>query len=131
MTNKIYGYRELLKTLIEYHITLIQRLSDEGFDKIFSILLIPDIKKKEEQIRETVVPLLRKSDRLFYIDDKLIIMLPGTDWNGAMKVRKTIMEALGLDAQEEECIVEYPVDGTDAFSLIANLYARYDEIKGA
>ena len=131
MASKIYGYRELLKTLVEYHITLIQRLADEGYDKIFSILLIPDPGDDEARIRETVLPLLRKSDRLFYIDGNLIVLLPGADWNGAMKVRKTIMEALGLDVNEEECIAEYPVDGTDAFSLIANLYARYDEIKGA
>ncbi len=131
MVNKIYGYRELLKTLVEYHITLIQRLADEGYDQIFSILLIPDPNDDEERIRETVLPLLRKSDRLFYIDGNLIALLPGADWNGAMKVRKTIMETLGLDENEEECIAEYPVDGSDAFSLISNLYARYDEIKGA
>ena len=129
MPAKIYGYRELLKTLVEYHIALIQRLADEGYDKIFSILLIPDPNDSEKRIRDLVLPLLRQSDRLFYIDGNLIALLPGADWNGAMKVRQTIMEALGLDTNKEECIAEYPVDGSDAFSLISSLYARLDEIK--
>jgi hypothetical protein len=129
MRSKILGYKELLKTLVEYHITFIERLAHEGYDRQFAILLIPYPEGDEERIRELVSPLLRDSDRLFYIDDNLIALLPGTDWNGAMKVRETIAEALGIPLGEE-CIVEYPTDGEDAFRLISNLYARYDEIKG-
>ena len=129
MKPKILGYKELLKTLVEYHITLIERLANEGYDKQFTILLIPYPGADEEQIRDTVLPLLRRSDRLFYIEGNLIALLPGSDWTGAMKVRDTLQSALGL-SHPEECIVEYPVDGTDAFKLISNLYARYDEIKG-
>jgi hypothetical protein len=128
MRSKIYGYKELLKTLVEYHITFVERLAHEGYDKQFSILLIPYPEGDEERIRELVAPLLRESDRLFYIEENLIALLPGTDWNGAMKVRETISEALGIDPGEE-CIVEYPTDGTDAFGLISGLYARYDDIK--
>ncbi len=129
MNTKIYGYRELLKALVEYHITLIERLAREGYDKIFSILLLPCPDVNEEKLREIVLPLLRSSDRLFYIDGNLIALLPGSDWTGAMHVRETIMEALGLQEGEREYVVEYPQDGTDAFSLISNLYAQYDEFK--
>ncbi|WP_300366907.1 hypothetical protein [Hydrogenimonas sp.] len=129
MPSKILGYKELLKTLVEYHITFINRLSNEGYEKLFSILLIPLSGENEERIRELVLPLLRESDRLFYIEGKLIALLPGTDWNGALKVNETITEALGIEPLEE-CIVEYPADGENAFELIGNLYARYDEIRG-
>ena len=131
MQPKVYGYRELLKTLLEYHITLIERLAHEGYDPTFSVLRIPYPDGDETRIREVALPLLRTSDRLFYIDGNLIALLPGSDWNGAMKVRETLVEALGIPIDDdEECICEYPEDGADAFSLISRLYARYDAIKG-
>jgi len=129
MKAKILGYKELLKTLVEYHITFIDRLSNEGYEKIFSILLVPYPQGDEEKIRELVAPLLRESDRLFYLEGNLIALLPGTDWNGALTVHETITTALGIEPSEE-CIVEYPTDGKNAFELISNLYSRYDEIKG-
>ncbi|WP_201353560.1 hypothetical protein [Hydrogenimonas urashimensis] len=129
MKAKIFGYKELLKTLVEYHITFMERLANEGYEKVFSILLIPYPQGDEENIRELVQPVLRESDRLFYIEGKLIAMLPGTDWNGALNVHDTIINALAIEPVEE-CIVEYPTDGSNAFELISNLYARYDEIKG-
>ncbi|WP_456451279.1 hypothetical protein [Hydrogenimonas sp.] len=128
MKSKILGYKELLKTLVEYHITLVERLAHEGYDRQFSILLIPYPEGNEERIRELVSPLLRNSDRLFYIENNLIALLPGADWNGAMQVRETIAQALGITLGEE-CVVEYPTDGAEAFELISNLYARFDDIK--
>ncbi len=128
MADKILGYKELFKVLLEYHINFIKRLSREGYEQIFSILLIPLADADETEIRELVNPLLRESDRLFYIDGNLIAMLPGTDWNGAQKVHKTILAALG-ESEKEDCVVEYPTDGTDAFTLIGNLYAQLEEIK--
>ncbi len=130
MADKIYGYKELLKTLLEYHIHLIKRLAREGYEQFFSVLLIPLPGEKEENIRELVTPLLRESDRIFYIDGNLIAMLPGSDWNGAQKVHETILTALGKE-KIEDCVVEYPVDGNDAFTLISNLYARLEEIRPA
>ena len=127
---KILGYREMLKTLVEYHITFIERLAGEGYEPVFSILLLP-WRGDEERLREGVLPLLRQSDRLFYIDDNIIALLPGADWNGAMTVRRTIADALGIQLpatdEDRECIVEYPTDGTQAFELIGNLYARCEE----
>ncbi|WP_457592667.1 hypothetical protein [Hydrogenimonas sp.] len=128
MSEKTLGYKELLKTLLEYHINFIKRLSREGYEQTFSVLLIPLPDVKEKKIDELVTPLLRECDRLFYIEGNLIAMLPGTDWNGAQKVHETILEALG-EAPVEDCVVEYPTDGTDAFKLIGNLYARLEEIK--
>jgi len=101
MADKILGYKELLKTLLEYHIHFIKRLSREGYEQTFSVILIPL---------------------------HLIAMLPGTDWNGAQNVHRTILEALGKPAVED-CVVEYPTDGEDAFKLISALYARLEEIK--
>ncbi len=130
MRERILGYKELLKVLLEYHIHFIKRLSREGYEQIFSVLLIPLPDADEERIRELVEPLLRESDRLFYIDGNLIAMLPGTDWNGAQKVHETILTALG-EPHVEDCVVEYPTDGDDAFTLIGNLYARREEIMSA
>ncbi len=129
MKTKILGYKELLKTLLEYHITLVERLHHEGYDRTFTILLLPYPQKDEEKLRQIILPLLRSSDRLFYIEGNLIALLPGTDWMGAMKVRETICEALGIEPAEKECIVEYPVDGEEAFTLIGNLYARCEETR--
>jgi hypothetical protein len=123
MAAKIFGYRELFKALVEYHITFVERLEREGYEKTFSLLLIHLPNREEKLLKEMVAPLLRRSDRLFYIDGDLIALLPGSDWNGAMKVHQTIVEALGLKGVEDR-IVEYPTDGDDAFSLISNLYAR-------
>ncbi len=128
MADRILGYKELLKTLLEYHIHFIKRLSREGYEQTFSVLLIPLPGADENRIRELVKPLLRESDRLFYIEGNLIAMLPGTDWNGAQKVHRTILEALG-EPLVEDCVVEYPTDGNDAFKLISSLYARLEEIK--
>ncbi|WP_457595194.1 hypothetical protein [Hydrogenimonas sp.] len=130
MGDRILGYKELLKVLLEYHIHFIKRLSREGYEQLFSVLLIPLADADEKRIRELVNPLLRESDRLFYIDGNLIAMLPGTDWNGAQKVHETILTALG-EAPVEDCVVEYPTDGNDAFTLISNLYARLEEITSA
>ncbi len=128
MPDKILGYKELLKTLVEYHIDFVKRLSREGYDQVFSLLLIQIPNEDEERIRELVQPLLRGSDRLFYIDGKLIALLPGTDWNGAQNVHKTIIEALGKP-ETEDCVVEYPTDGEDAFKLISSLYARLEDLR--
>ena len=129
MSAKIYGYKELLKALVEYHIALVDRLANEGYERVFSILLLPYPDGDEEKLREVVSPLLRESDRLFYIGDELIVLLPGSDWVGAMKVRETIMEAVGMKDNGREFIVEYPQDGKDAFALISNLYAQYENFK--
>ncbi|WP_353662980.1 hypothetical protein [Hydrogenimonas sp. SS33] len=128
MPTRTLGYKEMLKTLVEYQITFIERLAHEGYDKTFSLLLFPWPGGDEERLRELLLPLLRRSDRLFYIEEKIVALLPGTDWNGAMKVRETLEELLG-PRPEKECIVEYPADGSDAFELISRLYAQCDEIK--
>ncbi len=129
MPGRRLGYKELLKTLLEYHITFIKRLSREGYEQTFSLLLIPLENIEEKRIEDMVKPLLRECDRLFYIEGNLIAILPGTDWNGALKVHETILEALG-EGPIEDCIAEYPTDGEDAFELIGSLYARLEEIKG-
>jgi len=125
MAVDILGYKELLKVLVEYQITLINRLKNEGYDQSFSILLIPLPNWNEQKLRDTILPLLRNSDRLFYIEENLIALLPNTDWNGAQKVHDTIATALNLKDIEDR-VVEYPTDGENAFTLISNLYAKLD-----
>jgi len=125
MTSDILGYKELLKVLVEYQITFVNRLKNEGYDQLFSIILIPLPGWHEQKLREIILPLLRKSDRLFYIEENLIALLPGTDWNGAQKVHNTITTALNLENMEDR-VVEYPTDGENAFKLISNLYAKLD-----
>lgn len=128
MAVDILGYKELLKVLVEYQITLINRLKNEGYDQLFSIILIPLPNWNEKNLRDTVLPLLRSSDRLFYIEENLIALLPNTDWNGAQKVHNTIVTALNLKNIEDR-VVEYPTDGENAFKLISNLYAKLDSQK--
>ena len=123
MAKDIFGYKELLKVLVEYQITLVNRLKNDGYDQFFSILLIPLPGWNEQKLRESILPLLRTSDRLFYIEENLIALLPGTDWNGAQKVHETITTALNLENIEDR-VVEYPTDGKNAFTLISNLYAK-------
>ena len=127
MSREILKERALLKTLVEYQVTLIERLKAEGYDNLFSLLLIPYPEGDETKLKEIVFPLLRISDRLFYIDGNLIALLPGCDWNGALKVHETIAQALGI-WPIEDCIVEYPTDGKHADELIENLYRRLEEI---
>lgn len=126
MANEVFGYKEILKVLVEYQIALLERYKDDKYDIHFSLLLISLPDRSEKELRESVLPVLRKSDRIFYVDGKLIAFLPETDWNGAQKVHKTITETLGL-GDVEDCVVEYPTDGSNAFTLISNLYAKLDD----
>ncbi len=127
MPKEILKDKKLLETLVEYQVTLIERLRAEGYENHFSLILIPYPDADETLLKESVMPLLRISDRLFYIDGNIIVLLPGADWNGALKVHETIAQALDI-WPIEDCIVEYPTDGKHAHQLIENLYKRLEEI---
>ena len=128
MPKKILKDKKLLEALVEYQTTLIERLRVEGYENNFSLLLIPYLDLDETMLKEMALPLLRTSDRLFHIEDNVIALLPGCDWNGALKVHETIAQALGI-WPVEDCIVEYPTDGKGTLQLIENLYKRLEEIK--
>ena len=127
MSKEILQDETLLEKLVDYQVTLLERLKAEGYDNNFSLSLLPYPKADEALLEEMVLPLLRVSDRLFYLDGTIIVLLPGADWNGALKVHETIAQALGIWPLED-CIVEFPTDGQKASELIDNLYKRLAEI---
>lgn len=118
-----FGYKALLLKLLEYHIKLLRRFKHDGYDQLFSLIALSLPEWDEKKLRNIITPILRESDAIFYIEGNLILLLPGSDWNGALKVHHTICDMLDLH-DIEDAIVEYPTDGEEAFALIGNLYNK-------
>ena len=63
--------------------------------------------------------ILRKTDAIFNHSNHYVVMLTGTDWNGATEVLKGVQEF--LDQEPADTIVCYPEDGTSAQMLLQKL----------
>jgi len=75
--------------------------------------------KKELDSIEIFQRILRQTDALFEVDNHFVVMLPGTDWNGATEVLSGIQEFLGQKPQDN--IVTFPEDGENATEMLRKL----------
>jgi hypothetical protein len=107
-----------LHSLIDHHIALLERfgIKDEA---PFSLIFFSLENKKELDNVEIFRRILRQTDALFKIDKNFLVLLPGTDWNGATEVLAGIQEFLSQEPQDN--VVSFPEDGENAEELLKKL----------
>jgi len=108
-----------LAHLIDHHIALLERFGIK--DEVpFSLIFFSLEDRKEIDSLEMFQRILRRTDAIFSYSNHYVVMLTGTDWNGATEVLSGIQNFLG----QEPCdnIVTYPEDGTDASALMKKLH---------
>lgn len=117
MSSVLFSKQDI-HSLVDHHIALIERfnLSEDGE---FSIVYFDIDDKKEEELTTIFQKILRKTDALFQENSHTIVMLPGTNWNGATELLSGIQEFLGQQLMDN--IVTYPDDGEDANTLLDKL----------
>jgi hypothetical protein len=107
-----------IHALIDHHIALLERfgIKDEA---PFSLIYFSLDKKKELDNVEIFKRILRQTDALFKIDKSFVVLLPGTDWNGATEVLAGIQEFLSQEPQDN--VVSFPEDGENSETLLKKL----------
>jgi hypothetical protein len=107
-----------LANLIDHHIALLERfgIKDEA---PFSLIFFSLNEAKEIDNLELFQRILRKTDALFNHESDYVVMLAGTDWNGATELLSGIQQF--LDQEPLDTIVCYPDDGQNSETLIRRL----------
>ncbi len=107
-----------LTNLIDHHIALLERfgIKDEA---PFSLIFFSLNDQKEIDNLEIFQRILRRTDALFNHDSDYVVMLTGTDWNGATELLSGIQQF--LDQEPLDNIVTYPEDGENSKILIKKL----------
>ncbi|HIP44669.1 MAG TPA: hypothetical protein EYG93_04955 [Sulfurospirillum arcachonense] len=105
-------------SLVDHHIALLERfgITDEA---PFSIVYFSLENKEEVDSIEIFQKILRQTDALFQVQNSFIVMLPGTDWNGATELLSGIQDFLDQSAQDN--IVSFPENGKNAKILLRKL----------
>lgn len=117
MSSIIFSKKDLA-SLIDHHIALLERFGIQE-EAPFSVIFFSLEDKKEIDSIEIFQRILRQTDALFQVDNHFLVMLPGTDWNGATEVLSGIQEFLSQEPQDN--IVCYPDDGDNANELLRKL----------
>lgn len=107
-----------LANLIDHHIALLERfgIKDEA---PFSLIFFSLEERKEIDNIQIFQKILRQTDALFNHNSHYVVMLTGTDWNGATDLLSGIQSFLDQDPQDN--IVTYPDDGESSEILIKKL----------
>ena len=105
-------------SLVEHHIALLERFGISE-DTPFAIVYFNLNGRPEIDLARIFQRILRKTDALFQDNDNFIVMLPGTDWNGATELLAGIQDFLNQDSMDN--IVTFPDDGKDAKTLLFKL----------
>ncbi len=117
MSSIVFAKKDLV-SLVDHHIALLERfgITDEA---PFSIVYFSLDNKEEVDSIEIFQKILRQTDALFQVKNSFIVMLPGTDWNGATELLSGIQDF--LDQNEQDNIVSFPDDGKNAKVLLRKL----------
>ena len=113
-----------LHSLIEHHIAIYKRF-DSSNDGEFALVYFEYTGGTPKTITQIFKKVLRNSDGIFSLGDGFILLLPFTDWNGAVKVLlglKTYLERV-----EEDTIVTFPDDSKDPDELLSMLNQRVEK----
>ena len=126
MSSIVFTKKDLV-SLVNHHIALLERfgITDEA---PFSIVYFSLDNKEEIYNIEIFQKILRQTDALFQIKNGFIVMLPGTDWNGATELLAGIQDFLDQNAQDN--IVSFPDDGQNAKILLKKLQDLIKENSG-
>ena len=100
---------------VKHHISLTERF-EYGGDKDFSIIFFKIKRKEKNEIAYILENILRKTDAIFNKKSNYMVILPGTDWNGAYELLCGIQKFLGEN--EKDTIVSYPDDGKNSIKLL-------------
>lgn len=113
-----------LANLIDHHIALLERFGIK--DEVpFSLIFFSLEERKEMDSLEIFQQILRRTDAIFNHSNHYVLMLTGTDWNGATEVLSGIQSF--LDQAPLDNVVTYPDDGTDSKSLLKKLRELVEE----
>jgi hypothetical protein len=117
MSSIVFSKKDLV-SLVDHHIALLERfgITDEA---PFSIIYFSLEDKEEVDSIEIFQKILRQTDALFEVENSFIVMLPGTDWNGATELLSGIQSFLDQKAQDN--IISFPEDGKNAKTLLRKL----------
>lgn len=117
MSSITFAKKDLI-SLVDHHIALLERfgITDEA---PFSIVYFSLENKEEVDSIEIFQKILRQTDALFQVQNSFIVMLPGTDWNGATELLSGIQDFLDQSAQDN--IVSFPENGKNAKILLRKL----------
>lgn len=113
-----------LVNLIDHHIALLERFGIK--DEVpFSLIFFSLEDRKEMDSLEMFQQILRRTDAIFNYNNHYVVMLTGTDWNGATEVLAGIQSF--LDQAPCDTVVTFPEDGADAQTLLRKLHDIVEE----
>ena len=113
-----------LANLIDHHIALLERFGIK--DEVpFSLIFFSLEDREEMDSLEMFQRILRRTDAIFNHSNHYVVMLTGTDWNGATEVLSGIQNF--LDQEPFDNVVTYPDDGTDSKTLLQQLRELVEE----
>lgn len=108
-----------LANLIDHHIALLERFGIK--DEVpFSLIFFSLEDRKEVDSLEMFQRILRRTDAIFNHNNHYVVMLTGTDWNGATEVLSGIQSF--LDQEPYDNVVTYPEDGLDSKALLTKMH---------
>lgn len=113
-----------LPNLIDHHIALLERFGIRE-EAPFSLIFFSLHDRKEIDNLEIFQRILRKTDALFSYKSDYVVMLTGTDWNGATDLLSGIQQFLDQEAYDN--IVTFPEDGETSEALISKLREKVEE----
>jgi hypothetical protein len=109
---------DVLNSLLTHHIALINRFDTEEFAE-FALLFLKLDDINDIEIKRSIQIVFRDSDVIFESGENYIILLPKTDWNGALELLNGLQEFLNIKFKDS--IVTYPDDGKSAKELLKSL----------
>jgi len=104
-----------LHALISHHIALIDRFNTDEFEE-FALLFLKMDDYDNLEIKKSIQIIFRDSDIIFEEQQNYIILLPKTNWNGAIELLNGLQNFLGQTLQDS--IITFPDDGEDADTLL-------------
>ncbi len=110
-----FSNTQTLKALISHHIALIDRFNSDSFEE-FALLFLKMDDYDNMEIKKSIQIIFRDSDIIFEEAQNYIILLPKTNWNGAIELLNGLQEFLNQKLQDS--IVTFPDDGEDAQTLL-------------
>ncbi len=119
--------RQNISSLIDHHIALLKRFNVND-DNEFSVIYFSFEDKEDKELSVVFQKLLRKTDALFQDNDSIVVMLPGTNWNGATELLSGIQDFLNQPLNDN--IVTYPVDGNNSQEMLDKLARLVKENEG-
>jgi len=113
-----------LANLIDHHIALLERFGIKD-EEPFSLIFFSLENRKEIDSLEMFQRILRRTDAIFNHGNYYVVMLTGTDWNGATEVLYGIQGF--LDQEPSDNVVTFPEDGINSKMLLEKLQETVED----